>query len=299
MKRISKEQAIYTMSKDHSPVEQISSGETIVFETCDCYNDQLISESQRYIDINQDLRNPATGPLFIEGAEPGNMLKVEILDIQVATQGIMSVRPGVGVLQDQLDGSRIKVIPIEDGVARFNDRISFPIQPMIGVIGVAPEEGSFETMVPEAHGGNMDCNRIVKGATVYLPVFVQGALLAMGDLHALMGDGEVVICGLETQGEVTAKVSVIKDKSWPLPMVVSGDEIITIASRLTLDEASHQAAMNMHQFLVKEANLDAQEAGMLLSLLGNLRICQVVDPLMTSRMEFPRWVLDKYDYQLI
>ncbi len=299
MKRISKNKAIYAMSKDHSPVERISSGETIIFETCDCYNDQLISETQHYTDINQDQGNPATGPLFIEGAEPGDMLKVEILDIKVASHGTMSVRPGVGVLQEQLDGSRIKVIPIEDGLARFNDQLSFPIQPMIGVIGVAPEEGSFDTIVPEAHGGNMDCNRIVKGATVYLPVFIQGALLAMGDLHALMGDGEVVICGLETKGEVTVKVSVIKDKSWPLPMVVSGDEIITIASRLTLDEASRQAAMNMHQFLVKEVNLDAQEAGMLLSLLGNLRICQVVDPLMTGRMEFPRWVLDKYDYKLM
>lgn len=299
MKRIPKNKVVYAMSKDHLPVEQISSGETVVFETCDCYNDQITSESQCYSDINQDLGNPATGPLYIEGAEIGDMLKVEILDIQAASQGVMSLRPGVGVLQDQLEGSKIKIIPIEDGLAKFNDRLSFPIDPMIGVIGVAPREGSFETMVPEAHGGNMDCNRIVKGAIVYLPVFVQGALLAMGDLHALMGDGEVVICGLEIQGEVTVKVTVIKGKEWPLPMVVSGDELMTIASKLTLDEAGRQAAMNMHQFLVKEVNLDAQEAGMLLSLLGNLRICQVVDPLMTSRMEFPRWVLEKYDYQLI
>lgn len=299
MKRISKSKVVYAMSKEHAPVERIASGETIIFETCDCYSDQIISETQRYTDINQDLGNPATGPLFIEGAEPGDILKVEVLDIQVASQGIMSVRPGVGVLQDQLEGSRIKLIPIEGGLARFNDKLSFPINPMIGVMGVAPREGSFETMVPEAHGGNMDCNRIVKGATVYLPVFVQGALLAMGDLHALMGDGEVVICGLEIRGEVTVKISVIKDKEWPLPMVVSGSEIMTIASRLTLDEAGRQAAKNMHRFLVKDVGIDAQEAGMLLSLVGNLRICQVVDPLMTSRMEFPLWILDKYGYQLI
>ena len=299
MKRIPKSKVVYAMSRDHAPVEKITSGESIVFQTCDCYNDQITSEDQRYVDINQDLGNPATGPLYIDGAEPGDMLKVEVLDIQVASQGIMSVRPGVGVLQDQLEGAKIKIIPIQEGLAQFNERLSFPVNPMIGVMGVAPEEGIFETMVPEAHGGNMDCNRIIKDSTVYLPVFVQGGLLSMGDLHALMGDGEVVICGLEIQGEVTVKVTVIKDKKWPLPMVVSGNEIMTIASRLTLDEASRQAAKNMHQFLVKEANLDAQEAGMLLSLLGNLRICQVVDPLMTSRMEFPLWVLDKYGYRLI
>lgn len=299
MKHIPKNKVVYAMSRDHAPVEKITSGESIVFQTCDCYNDQITSEGQRYADINQNLGNPATGPLYIDGAEPGDMLKVEIVDIQVASQGVMSVRPGVGVLQDQLEGSRIKIIPIENGFARFNDKLSFPINPMIGVIGVAPGEGSFETMVPEAHGGNLDCNRIVKGATVYLPVFVQGGLLSMGDLHALMGDGEVVICGLEIQGEVTVKVSVVKGKEWPLPMVVSGSEIMTVSSRQTLDEAGRQAAKNMHQFLVKEVNLDPQEAGMLLSLLGNLRICQVVDPLMTSRMEFPKWVLDKYDYQLI
>lgn len=299
MKVIRREYSTFALSKEVAPVEKAVPGEIIVFETSDSYDCQIKSEDQPFSTINMQHNNPATGPLYIEGAEPGDILKVEIMDVSIADKGVMTARPGAGILKDYFDSIRIKIIPIKDNKAVFNDKIELPVNTMIGVIGTAPAEGDMCTTVPHLHGGNMDCKRIVKGSMVYLPVFVKGALLSMGDLHAVMGDGEIVICGLEINGEVTVKVDVIKNKNFPLPMLIEGEHIMTIASEETLDDAAKQATINMHQFLVNEVKMDSHDAGLLLSLVGDLRICQVVDPLMTARMEFPLSILEKYNYKMV
>lgn len=299
MKRIERINSIFKMSKNNKPVEKIISGETIIFETYDCYNNQIKSEDQLFSTIKNELNNPATGPLYVETAEVGDMLKIEIIDIIINDYGVMTVRPNNGILGEYFDEPKSKIISIEDEKAIFNEKVQIPINPMIGVIGVAPKGEGIRTTVPDMHGGNMDCKRIVKGSTLYLPVNVKGGLLAIGDLHAVMSDGEIVICGLEVDGEVIIKVEVIKGKDLPLPIVVEGDHIMTISSKKTLDEAAKSATTNMHKFLINELNMDNYDAGMLLSLVGNLKICQVVDPLMTTRMEFPLSILDKYNYKMI
>jgi amidase len=298
LKVIKKENSIFIMSKTHVPVERVDSGEVVVFETCDCYNDQIKSEETKFSEIKGEFSNPATGPLYINDAKVGDILRIQILDIKLRDYGVMVVRPGAGVLGERFLDSKIKRIEIIDGTAVFNEKIIMNIDPMIGVIGVAPAEEEIKTTVPHLHGGNMDCKRIRRGSIVYLPVFVDGALLSLGDLHAVMGDGEIVICGLETGGEVTAQIEIIKDRKLPLPMVVDNEHFMTLASLRTLDEAGKQATFNMHDFLVNELQMDIYDAGMLLSLQGNLRICQVVDPLMTVRMELPIDILDKYNYKL-
>ena len=296
--KIPKEQAILNMSPHHAPVARTHSGNRVVFETCDCFSNQIESEDQLFSSIGWDLINPATGPLYVEDAEPGDILRVEIVDIQIADQGVMTVAPKEGVLGDFITEEKTKVIQIRDGKALFNEKIQIDVKPMIGVIGTAPATEEISTGTPGDHGGNMDCKRIVKGSVLYLPVNVPGALLSMGDLHAVMADGEIVLCGLEIPGEVTVDIGVIKGLSLPLPMLSEGEHVMTIASALTLEEAGKKATVHMHRFLVEEVGIPNDEAGMLLSLVGDLRICQVVDPLMTTRMELPKWVLKQYDYQL-
>ena len=193
MKLIKRGNSIFTMSKDHEPVAKINSGEQIIFETFDCYNNQIKSQNEQLSTVKMEFNNPATGPLYIEGANVGDILKIEIVDIKINDKGIMSTRPGAGVLSDLLDESMIRFIPINNNKAIFNDKIEIPVNPMIGVIGVAPEGEEVKTTIPGVHGGNMDCKRIVKGSVLYLPVFIKGALLSIGDLHAVMGDGEIVI----------------------------------------------------------------------------------------------------------
>jgi amidase len=296
VKRIKRENHVFSMSKEHPPVLRIASGETVLFETNDCYCGRLKGQEDA---LKTGPGNPATGPLYIEGAEVGDLLKIEILDIKTAEQGTMRVRPGVGVYGDLLNEATVKIIPIKDNFAIFNDKLSLPVNPMIGVIGVAPEGEPIGTAVPDMHGGNLDCKRIVKGAAVYLPVFVEGGLLSLGDLHAIMGDGETAICGLEVEGEVTIRVHVIKNRNLPLPIVVEGSHIMTLASKETLDDAVRLASKNMHNFLTQELKMDVHEAAMLLSLSGDLNICQIVDPLITARMELTLDILEKYNYKMV
>ncbi|MEH7249557.1 acetamidase/formamidase family protein [Neobacillus niacini] len=298
MEFISKEHSVLMMSPKNTPVKKVESGSTVVFETLDCFSNFIQKEDQPFSSVGWDKINPATGPLYIEDAVKGDTLKVEILDIEIDSKGVMTTAPNLGVLGNIVTGETTKIIPIQDGKAIFNEKIHIPIKPMIGVIGTSPATEDIPTGTPGSHGGNMDCKKIIKGSTLYLPVNVPGALLSMGDLHAVMADGEIVICGLEIPGKVTVKVSVIKNTSLPLPMLQSEDKVITIASAETLDEAAKLATIHMHTFIVENMGLEIDEAGMLLSLVGELRICQVVDPLMTARMEFPQSIVDQYEYRM-
>jgi amidase len=268
----------------------------VCFETLDCFGCQLKSEDQLLGGLDWSNINPATGPLFVEGAEPGDVLKVEILKIELDKQGVMVDGPGSGVTGVAVTSESTKILPVSDGVVKFNEKLSFPICPMIGVIGTAPAEEGVDTGTPGPHGGNMDCTRIGEGATLYLPVNVEGALLAMGDLHALMGDGEVEVCGVEIAGAVTVRVTVLKNCALPTPFLVNKEVAMAIFSAESLDDAAVGATMSMHSFLMKELHMNEHEAGMLLSVVGNLRICQIVDPEKTCRMELPLSIMETYGY---
>lgn len=284
MQTLRTDQIIYVMSRENVPAARIKSGETLCFETLDCYSGQIRSTDASMAECRF---NPATGPVFIEEARPGDILKVEILGIDLSAQGVMVDGPNSGITGRAVTERRVKLLPIRDGFIHFHESLHIPVQPMIGVIGTAPEGEGIDTGTPGPHGGNMDCSQIGIGATLYLPVQVEGALLALGDLHARMGDGEVAVCAVETGGRVTARITVIKNCDLPTLFLVKDDIAAAIFSGNTLEEAGEGATMAMHRFLARELGLDAHDAGMLLSIVGNLRICQVVDPLMTCRMEIP------------
>lgn len=296
MLTIKRETAVYTMSPDNAPVARVGSGDTLVFETSDCFGGQIACESDKLGALDWSRINPATGPVFVEGAEPGDTLKVEILNIDLEQQAAMVEAPGEGVTGAEAKEETTKILKIEDGKVIFNDKIALPLCPMIGVIGTAPADESIATGTPSFHGGNMDCKRIGEGAVLYLPVNVPGALLAMGDLHAVMGDGEVCVCGAEIAGAVTARVSVVKGQPLPLPFLVTKEHAMAIYSAEGLGAAAEGATLRMRSFLMEQVELEAHEAGMLLSLAGDLRICQAVDPNKTCRMELALSVLKDCGY---
>lgn len=288
---------IHKMSENNPPVAKAKSGDTVCFETLDCFGGQLKSENDLLGGLDWNNVNPASGPLFIEGAMPGDVLKVEILKIELGDHGVMVDAPGEGVTGAAVSSESTKILPVEDGKVIFNEKLSFPICPMIGVIGTAAKGEGIDTGTPGSHGGNMDCTRIGEGATLYLPVNTEGALLAMGDLHARMGDGEVEVCGVEIAGKVTVKLTVLKNCKLPTPFLVNSELAMAIHSAETVDEACVGATMAMHGFLTGELGMNEHEAGMLLSVTGNLCICQVVDPEKTVRMEIPLSVTKAYGYE--
>ncbi|NLC97315.1 MAG: acetamidase, partial [Erysipelotrichaceae bacterium] len=169
--------------------------------------------------------------------------------------------------------------------------IVFDVAPMIGVIGVAPKEGKINTGTPGTHGGNMDNKRIKEGATLYLPIFHEGALFSLGDVHAAMGDGEIMVSGIEINANVTVKISVLKDVTIKTPMLENEAIVGVIYSSKDIEKAIFHAVNITNEIVSKKLNLSYDESGMLLSAVGDLKICQVVDPERTVMMCVPKKIL--------
>ncbi len=189
---VKKEHAIYAMSAENDPVFTVQDGDTITFETYDCFTNQITAEDQIVEALDWNKINPATGPVFVEGAEEGDVLEVTIHSIEIGDTATMMTGPELGVLGDVLQSTTIKRVPINQDKLLFTEDIIIPINKMIGVIGTAPgkEQGAISCGIPDFHGGNMDTTAITEGTKLYLPVNVQGALLALGDCHAAMVMGK-------------------------------------------------------------------------------------------------------------
>ncbi len=281
---IDRDRVIYSFNQGNDSVASVRPGEIFTINTYDCFSGQLKSEDDGIAEMNWNHINPATGPVYIEGAKKGDILKVEIIDIELESPAVMIAAPGEGVLGHLIEESVTKILPIEDNQVIFSDKYKFELKPMVGVIGVAPEKGlDISTGTPGEHGGNMDCKLLGPGASVYFKVQTDGALLAAGDMHALMGDGEIVVCAAEAGGKIKLRLEVLKDKDMPVPFIEKEGLISTVASAKTLDEAVEMATEKMANYLVSNYGFDLTEAGLIMSLIGDAQICQVVDPLKTAR----------------
>jgi amidase len=297
-KKVTRDAVFYAFSADLEPILEVEPGERVHMETHDCFCGQMQTAADTVETLDWERVNPATGPVYIRGAQPGDILAVEIEDVQVADQGAMVTIPGEGALGDLITETETRIFYMEEGQAVFNDKVRLPVQPMIGVIGVAPQGEPVPNGTPDAHGGNMDCTLIGAGCTVYLPVNAEGALLGMGDMHSVMGDGEIVICGLEVPGEVTFSTRVLKASNLPTPFVETADLVAAVHSAPTIDEAADGAIHRMAQFLTETVGMGVNEAGMIMSIAGELKFCQVVDPMKTVRFEFPKSILSAYGFSL-
>ena len=285
---------IYEFNKDHEPVLLIDAGETVEIETYDCFENQVQDMETPIAGIDWNRVNPATGPIFVNEAKKGDILKVTIDKIEIGDQGVMAAGPNLGTLGHLIDEMAQKVMPIEDYHVVFDEKLRIPLHPMIGVIGVAPEGEPVSTGTPDRHGGNLDTKLMKEGATAYFPVFTDGALFALGDFHAAMGDGEVGVSGVEVPGKATVTIDVIKGQSIEHPIITNEEGIVFLASSQTLDEATTIATEQASKFLQASTNLSMGEIAMLLSAAGDIEISQIVDPLLTARFVIPQYVLDAY-----
>ena len=295
--RISRDHLFYSFHRNLVPAARASQGEEVVLETHDCFQGQLKSERDLIAALDWNHVNPATGPVFIDGARPGDVLRVDLLEVAVSDRSIMVTIPGEGALGDIITQMETAVLHRDGGELLFRG-LRLPRRPMIGVIGVAPAEGEVPNGTPGPHGGNLDCTLIAAGASLYLQVGVDGALFGAGDLHAAMGDGEIVVCGAESPGELRFSARVVDLPGLPTPFVENESLVATIAAAATADEAAALATHRMAQFLTAFVGLPLNDAGMLMSLVGELRFCQIVDPLKTVRFEFPKQVLRQRGFSL-
>ena len=223
-----------------------------------------------------------TGPVYIEGAVPGDTLEVRIKEIRLAIPyAYNGFRPGAGFLPDDFPYSRIKIVPLdrERMIGRFSDRIEIPLRPFFGSMGVAPPDanGRISSAPPWIHAGNLDNKELVAGTTLYIPVHAPGALFEAGDGHAAQGNGEEDITALETSLTGVFQLIVRKDLHLHWPRGETPTHYITMGLHEDLREATRIAALEMIDFLVTEKHLTRDDAYMLASSAANFCITQLVD----------------------
>ena len=287
---ISDEKVIHVMSPHNQPIATVQSGETFVMQTRSPGIADAVFDVD-YSDGNYPKRILSiTGPVYVEDCEPGDVLEISIHSIALNPEGKMWMGQWMGILMDEVQKPYLKKVKVIGSEVIFNDRIKFPIKPMIGTIGVAPAE-AIDCLYPGRHGGNMDVLSIAPGSKVYLPVQVAGGLLAIGDVHAAMGEGEILGTGIEIGSTVTATVRVIKACQLTHPLVETPDTYEIVVSDPDIMEACKEATRAMIQMLRKKLSLSFEEAYALTGQCGNLRICQVVNPIATVRFEFAKSIL--------
>lgn len=287
---------INVFSKENPAAMTVSSPCRLSIETKDCYSNMLRIPENANILISNDLINPATGPIYIHNCQPGDTLKVTIEKIHIENFGVVSCGEDCGPLAKFINGHHLEIMDINDNILDFLGKYQIPIHKMIGVIGVAPAHEPKPTSYPGRHGGNMDCKAITEGTILYLPVEVEGGLLAIGDVHAVMGDGEVGGSGLEIPATVTLTLEVIKYRQADFPIAEDKEYFYIIATAPTLDAATDACLSAVLEFLKDKIDLKLHEIIMLMSLVGDLQVCQVVDPEMTVRFAFPKKYMDRTDF---
>jgi len=277
---------------DAKPVLTVKSGETVTMDTiCAIPELEQLGAAQddpirelKQIEAEVKDKGPGphvmTGPVAIEGAMPGDVLEVEILDIRLRSPyGWMMIAPGAGALPEEFPYLRRKLVPLDERnkVAEFAPGIRIPVHPFFGNLGVAPPEGRLNSAPPAYNAGNMDNKWLVAGTKVYIPVQVPGALFSVGDGHAAQGDGEVCITAIETNLTGVFRFTVRKDMKLRWPRAETPTHFITMGLHESLDEAARRATREMIDYLVTTRGLSRDDAYMLTSAAVDLHVTQVVD----------------------
>lgn len=298
----------YGWSRDFTPAVVAKSGSTIHFECLDSSGGQLGTGSTVADVVNLDFAkvNPVTGPIYVEGAKPGDVLKVEIREFVPSGIGWTAVIPGFGLLADQFTDPALhvwKYDPSTMAPSLFGPGGSVPLKPFAGTIGVAPGEPGVHSVVPPRRvGGNLDIRDLSSGVTLYLPIEVEGALFSVGDTHAAQGDGEVCGTAIESAMNVTLTLSVLKGQKLESPRFTTPSPVtrhldaagyeVTTGIGPDLMTASREALSRMIDLLASEHGYNPADAYMLCSVAGDLRISEIVDmPNVVVSFYFPRIVL--------
>jgi amidase len=276
------------------PVARLKRGNILEANSLDCFGNVLQKPGDSFSLVKGD--NPLTGPFFIEGAEHGDTLVVHILDLQVdSSQGVGAFSPGFGaanathyspMLETKPLPEKLWFYPIdrEKNIATFqaldsNFKVSFPLHPFLGCIGVCPANGEARSsIVPAEFGGNMDAPEVSAGNTLYLPVNVPGALLYFGDGHAAMGDGEVAGSAVEVPMRERLKIDVIKGKRIEWPRFENEHEIMAAGIYRPVDDAARIAVTELVHWIYADYSLSELDAYELFSKVGKLHLTEMVDP---------------------
>lgn len=284
------------------PALSVAPGQTIAVETIDASGGQLHAKATladlKVLDF--DKVNPVTGPIYVEGAEPGDTVAVTFQAFHASGWGWTANIPGFGLLADDFADAALHVWTYDTGLAKpavFAPFGQVPLKPFVGTIGLAMAEAGHHSVVPPRRvGGNLDIRDNCLGTTLYLPVEVAGGLLSLGDTHAAQGDGEICGTAIESPMDVEIKVDLIKDSQFPFPRLETSGPVtnhidqqgyrVTTGIGPDLMQSTRDAVRQMIDWICATAKISPVEAYMLCSVAGDLRISEIVD--------MPNWVVSFY-----
>jgi acetamidase/formamidase len=289
----------YGWDNSLAPALEIESGETMQLHVRDASDGQLgpRSTTEDVPRLDFDHINPVCGPVYVKDAQPGEVLSVELLEFVRPEWGWTAIIPGFGLLADEFTEPWLRISRVHGDQVRFSDRVTLPFRPFPGTIGVAlPEPGLHSIVPPSRYGGNLDVKHLTPGATLYLPIGVEGALFSLGDTHAAQGDGEVCGTAVETAMDVTVRLTVRKDLRASAPQVdlphglvadqASSPYHVCTGVGPDLLEAARDAVRAGIAWLGDLYGFDREEAYAILSVAADLRINEVVDA--------PNWVVGAF-----
>lgn len=275
MQQLSAGPLYYEFSRHNEPRLRIVPGETVLIESEDAFSGQIRTNEDRRDKTKRPFGNPQTGPIWVEGAEPGDALAIAIDEIrpsigQCATRTSDPKQLAEWLGTDCPHGTH--VCAIKDGLIYWSETVTIPYMPMLGCIGTAPATGVPTTGPAGPHGGNMDIIETCPGNTVYLPVYVPGGYLYLGDAHAAMGHGELSASGLEMPAQTTITVNLVKNKPLPCPRIESPAEIMTIVSGCPMERSIAEAFARLIQWMESEYGWDRWKAYDLLTHAGKISV---------------------------
>jgi len=290
----------YVWDNEQEPVITVEPGDTVVYHTREVSDGQIGRDSDASVlaGLDWDRVYPLAGPVAMAGAEPGDVLAVEVLDIRTQGWGWTAVIPGLGLLPEDFPDAYLKIFDLTNGdYTYFKDDIVIPIEPFFGTMGVSPSGPEKPVIMPPGpFGGNMDTRHITKGSVLYLPVQHEGALFSCGDAHAAQGDGEVCVTGIESPMYAALRFDLIRDKHLPAPQFSTPGPLTPLVEErgwyatMGVNEDLMQAAKDSLRAMVEHISttysLEPVEAYVLASLVVDLKISEIVDQ--------PNWIVSSY-----
>lgn len=289
MKRLGREHHIYILDPEGSPAITIDSGEELTVETWDAFEgtrDPAALEEKA-------LRGPATGPIYVKGAEPGDALKVDFMSITPKGGAVHMVRPGRGFLEAEFTEAYPTIMSFEGRQVVLPSGLRLPLAPSMGLVATTPTYRQNTASDSGPYGGDIDMKELVAGSTLYLPVFVPGGMLVMGDCHAVVGDGAVAGTGAECSSDTHIRVTVEKGMGISSPRALTPDYFVVLSYGEELGPAMKAAVRDMVDFLVREKGMAAYDAYTLLSLAGDVRVSRTFRPISPVKMMLSRKALEQ------
>jgi amidase len=282
MRKLSREDHFYVFNSQNQSVIAIDQNERIAIETYDTRGgrltrgEEVMSSAPNWND-EVPKTCPCTGPISIQGVRAGDVIKISIHSIDVASRGFVILKDSMGICKQMVPEPVAMFCELKDGHIKLDSSVTIPLRPHIGTIGTTPYSQPVGTAFAGIHGGNLDCPFIEAGSEVYLPVFVDGALLGVGDLHASMGEGELMGCGVEICGTVELSVCSIPLLQLKRPVIRSRSKILSLARDRDVRTAIQTASIDMIDLLERYGDLSRQAALALLTTVADVKVCQVCD----------------------